>query len=153
MALKCRSPRQKLGAPSRYCRALRNSGFTLVEVLIALLILSVGLLGLQAVTLSAVRASALAEQNTRAATTATHFLEEAMEPLRRNVLPPSLSCALSTGYEVNRTVALLNVHVAHIEVRVTSPPRRTVAPPVLVQTHAYSNLGFSPSPEGTGVCP
>lgn len=65
-------------------------GFTLIEVLIALLILAVGLLGLEALGISAARMTARAERETYYVSVATDTLERTLGRIRENVagLPP-----------------------------------------------------------------
>jgi prepilin-type N-terminal cleavage/methylation domain-containing protein len=60
-------------------RAECEWGFTLVEIMISLVILSVGLLGLASQTLSVIKANSLSDQMTRA----TVLAEDKMEELKR----------------------------------------------------------------------
>ena len=70
-----------------------EAGFTLIEVLVAMVILSVGLLGLEALGIGAARSVVKADEQTRMATAATRVMEEKQQEVRR---APTL---VSTGEE------------------------------------------------------
>jgi type IV pilus modification protein PilV len=63
-------------------RGAREAGFTLIEVLVAMVILSVGLLGLEALGIGAARSVVKAEDQTRMATAATRVMEEKQRGVR-----------------------------------------------------------------------
>ncbi len=60
-----------------------EGGFTLIEVLVAMLILAVGLLGLEALGIGAARSIALAAEQSDAAMVATRVMEDRMLEIRR----------------------------------------------------------------------
>lgn len=60
-----------------------ESGFTLIEVLVAMVILSVGLLGLEALGIGASRAVTLSEKQSRYATIASQRMEELKHAVRQ----------------------------------------------------------------------
>lgn len=59
----------------------KQNGFTLLEVLIAIVILSIGLLGLSAMTISTIRGLSISEDMT----TATNLAQEKMEDIKNMV--------------------------------------------------------------------
>ncbi len=59
-----------------------ESGFTLVEVVVAMVVLAVGLMGLQALTISAIRSVAIGHERTEHAVFASSLLEEGMRQVR-----------------------------------------------------------------------
>jgi type IV pilus assembly protein PilV len=64
-----KNPLQSLrtAAPARVCRAKRQAGFTLIEIMVAVLIFSFGLLGLVGLQSRAIEFSTSAEDSNRAA--------------------------------------------------------------------------------------
>jgi len=65
--------------PKRYIQRDRDKGFTLLEVLIAILILSVGLLGMASLTVAIIKGNKLSSD----LTTATTLAQDKMEDVRR----------------------------------------------------------------------
>ena len=63
----------------KYIKKERDNGFTLVEVLIAILILTVGLLGMASLTVAIIKGNKLSAD----LTTATTLAQDKMEDLRR----------------------------------------------------------------------
>jgi prepilin-type N-terminal cleavage/methylation domain-containing protein len=130
-----------------------ESGFTLIEVMIALLLLSVGLLGLEALGVVAVRSVALADRNSRSAVVASLYLEDAIQQIRRNRVPgPCINQLLENGDRVTRLVQMggsLNVP-SRVTVTVTPEPRGSTPRPYTV-----SSLVFSPGTTTTpgNACP
>ncbi|CAN5826705.1 hypothetical protein BH23GEM6_BH23GEM6_21890 [soil metagenome] len=61
-----------------------EKGFTLIEVLVAMIILSVGLLGLEALAIGAARSVASAHHRTQLAASATMEMEDRVQALRSN---------------------------------------------------------------------
>ena len=124
-------------------------GFTLIEVLIALVLLAVGLLALQALGVSAARSTAWAERNSRAAALATRYLEEALLDLRHARVPPQLCLTTDKEDRVSRTVSVAEPRRPAVEVTVT--PRGSGSQPYTIRTWAYSPTPLPP-PDGT-PCP
>ena len=60
----------------------RERGFTLVEVVVAMLVLAVGLMGLQALTISAIRSVATGHERTEHAVFASSLLEDGIRQVR-----------------------------------------------------------------------
>lgn len=134
-----------------------RNGFTLIEVLIAMVILAVGLLGLEALGVVAVRSLGFAERNSRASVTAARYVEEALEQVRRNERPASFTCTLASGDRIQRAITYTPpanaTAVARVSISVTVTPRPTSSTPipVTVSSYAYSP---DPLPEATAYpCP
>lgn len=122
-------------------------GFTLVEVLFAMVILAVGLLALEGLGIVAVRSLGFAERNSRASVTAARYVEEALEQVRQDQLPASFSCSLSNGDRVTRAITYTAppnaTAVARVGISVTVTPRPTSGAPVPVTLSSYA---YSPVP-------
>jgi prepilin-type N-terminal cleavage/methylation domain-containing protein len=129
----------------------QGAGFTLVEVLIALVLLAVGLLALQALSLVAVRSAALAEGNSRAAAVATRAVEHAVERLRSGELVGAATCTLPGGDEVARSVSV-EQGLARLEITVVPRPRGVALQPYSVVTHVYWPEPWH-APSGPTGCP
>jgi prepilin-type N-terminal cleavage/methylation domain-containing protein len=150
-------------APSRWVRGgflprlAPQSGFTLIEVLVAMVILAIGLLGLTALGVNAVYSVGLAERNTRAAATATRYVEDAVAELRRNVVPEQRCDTLPNQDRVSREIALSGSLLnggrrARVTVTVTPEPRGRTPHPLSMSSHVFSASGFnnfSGSPDGS----
>jgi prepilin-type N-terminal cleavage/methylation domain-containing protein len=130
-----------------------SAGVTLVEVLVAMLILSVGLLALQALTAAAIRTAGRADRSTHASIVATSYMEDALAWLRAGRLPPALDCTLANGDAVARSArAVEDPRLAAVEVRVELRPPTAPHETFTVRSHVYSPDGFAPS-EGAAACP
>lgn len=77
-------------------RRLPEGGFTLIEVLIAMVILAVGLLGLEALGIGAARAVVRADQRTEYTSIATAYLESSMQQIRNGAAAPATGQAVVT---------------------------------------------------------
>ena len=84
-----------------------RAGFTLIEVLIAMVILSVGLLALEGLAIGASRRVATANRLTEFTLIATHELETTLEGLRKSpvVNPGDDAWDLPNGTEVANTTS------------------------------------------------
>lgn len=96
-----------------------TAGFTLVEVLVAMVILALGLLGLEALGIGAARSIALAERQSGFAVIASDSLESAMHQLRQQQVP-SQFCQdnLTFGDRLSRVVSLANPQLPTVTMRV-----------------------------------
>jgi prepilin-type N-terminal cleavage/methylation domain-containing protein len=137
-----------------------RDGFTLIEVLVAMVILAVGLLGLEALGIHAVRATAQADRTTRAAAVGMQHLEGAIQELRRT--PPKAPGTLdvtANGYRVQRGVcysrdAIVASHVTALVYVVVTPPSRGAASPRPDTLRSFVFLPISPSGITTSnACP
>lgn len=125
-------------------------GFTLIEVLIAMVLLAVGLLGLQSLGVSAVRSTALAERNSRSATTASQYLEEAIGEFRQGRVPAQLCRPLANGDSVSRSINISNAQRPEITVEIT--PVGSPAISYSITAHAFSPTPVTTEPAGD-ACP
>lgn len=111
---------------------LDQDGFTLIEVLVAMLILAVGLLGLEALGIGAARSLAAAENKSEIVALGTGAMERAQRTLRQGLTasPPSAATGTScstesesrsvcTDVQTRNTDASLPVGNARITVTVT----------------------------------
>lgn len=76
----------------------RTEGFTLIEVLVAMVLLAVGLLGLEALAIGASRSIALAEKQSEYANVASRYLEVALDSIR--TAPTQVTTAVLTGTDL-----------------------------------------------------
>lgn len=101
-----------------------RDGFTLIEVLIAMLILSVGLLGLEALGIGASRMIVRAEKESRVSTLAATHLETGLAAVRANpALRYSCTQPMTGGDSVCVTVATIAGVANTRRVTVTVKPR------------------------------
>ena len=137
--------------------AERRAGFTLIEVLFAMVILAVGLLGLEALGVVAVRSLGFAERNSRASVTASRYIEDALEQVRRGQRPASFACELPNGDRVTRNIAYTAppnaTAVARVSISVTVTPRVAASAPAPVTVNSFV---YSPDPlpdAAAYICP
>lgn len=140
--------------------AVPNGGFTLIEVVFALVILAVGLLALQGLGIGAVRSVAMGDQNSRAALAATRSLESALEQLSRYDLPtdplPAQLCAKDPdGTTISRSVIVgtANPRLVRVSVRVTPGPVPQRVPPFAADAHFYSDQPVDANRISGSACP
>ena len=107
---------------------LDESGFTLIEVLVAMLILAFGLLGLEALGIGAARSVAMADRQSEFATLASTSLEDALEQLRSGVVPAQLCEEASLGARLSRQVILTDPNHPEVVVRVIPDPDQPASP-------------------------
>lgn len=92
-------------------------GVTLIEVMVALLVVTVGLLSLQGLGIGAVRALVVADRQTAMTILMADSLESALAQLRRGVIPDEFCVEtpwgdrVSGSVEVSVTLATVSVHV------------------------------------------
>ena len=126
--------------------AAPEGGFTLIEVLIAMIILSVGLLGLEALAIGAARSNSFADRQSRFTVDASADLEQSLRVLR-GATPAALQavCIQLPGQDtISRAVDWSNTRLP--TVTVTYRPNRTrkpVPPPVSVSGSVYVPSGVA----------
>lgn len=107
----------------------KREGFTLIEVLVAMVILALGLLGLEALGIGAARSIALAERQSDYATIASDSLESALFQLRQGGIPMQF-CRTDLPFQdkMSREVDLTNPQLAQVTVTVIPNPESYNAP-------------------------
>lgn len=134
-----------MAAETEAPRGLRGrAGFTLIEVLIAMVILAVGLLALEGLALGASRRVATANRLTEFTLIATHELETTLEGLRKSpvVNPGDDDWDLPNGTRVQRVVGespLGGGTVYEVEVTVTPPTSNLNLNPVTVTGRVWGD--------------
>lgn len=131
--------------PTDRALARSSDGFTLVEVLIAMVILSVGLLGLEALGIGASRMLVRAEKESRASTLAATSLERGLAEARTTPNPvPRSSCSAQAAS--GDTVCIAIASIAGVadsrRVTVTIRPKRGAVP---VDTFVVSSTVYDPA--------
>lgn len=106
-----------------------EDGFTLIEVLVAMVILAVGLLSLEALGIGAARSIAVADRQSGYVTLASDSLESALHQLRSGSVPEQFCRTdLRFGDRLSRRVDTSNPLLARVEVRVIPNPESPNAP-------------------------
>lgn len=123
-------------------RTANEEGFTLVEVLIAMVILAVGLLGLEALAIGAARSVSLAERQSGFAVIAADSLESAMHQLRENQMPTQFCQSdLAFGDRLSRAVDASDPQLVTVTVSVLPDPD---APTARADTFRIASSLFVP---------
>ncbi len=113
----------------RFREAAIDEGFTLIEVLVAMVILAIGLLGLEALGIGAVRSIALADRQSGYATIASDSLESALFQLRQGLTPTQFCRTdLPFGDRLSREVDVTDPSLALVTVTVIPNPESHNAP-------------------------
>ena len=118
-------------SPARVKTVGYIGGFTLVEVLVAMVILSIGLLGLEALGIHAARTNAIAGRQSRHAVIAADSLESALHQLRLRGIPREF-CQddLEFGDRLARNVDASNPQLVVVSMNVLSNQDSPNPPPV-----------------------
>ena len=115
-----------------------DAGFTLIEVLAAMLVLAIGLLGVQALAVGAARSIARADHQTEVAGVAIAAMEARQQAIRRDpaVMVSGESCYTDPGSDVDVCVDVEGaVGSARITVRAMHP--RLVRDTFSITSHVY----------------
>jgi prepilin-type N-terminal cleavage/methylation domain-containing protein len=100
-----------------------RAGSTLIEVLVAMVILAIALLALEALGIRAARSISLADRQSRYVTIASDSLESALHQLRRQSVPDQFcQTSLPSGDRISRSVDLSHPSLATILVQVIPAP-------------------------------
>lgn len=83
-----------------------SAGFTLIEVLVAMLILAIGFLGLEALGIGAAKSVAMANRQSQYAKVTSDSLESAMHQLRAGTIPSNFCIDLPRGDRLSRRVTM-----------------------------------------------
>ena len=127
---------------------LGEEGFTLIEVLAAMVILAVGLLALEALGIGAARSLALAETGNELVAAGTTAMENAQQKVRRELAasPPAVitgeSCAsealtLTVCTEVQTRSSLGTIPAGNARVTVTVSTTRTGTLPFSITSYVF----------------
>jgi type IV pilus modification protein PilV len=118
------------------------NGFTLIEVLVAMIILAIGLLGLEALAIGAARSVAHAQQRTVLAAAATQEMEDRVQAIRNNPagIANGASCRLENDDTVQICTTIANAGIASTRV-VTVNVQRQVGQPL---PYSISSYVFTP---------
>jgi prepilin-type N-terminal cleavage/methylation domain-containing protein len=121
-----------------------DQGFTLIEVLVAMIILSIGLMGLEALAIGAARSNAFADRQSRFTVDVSAELEQSIRVLRgANPTTLQAACIELPGQDtLSRAVDWSNARLP--TVTVTYRPNRTrkpVPPTVSVSGSVYVPAG------------
>lgn len=133
-------------------KATASEGFTLIEVLIAMVILSVGLLGLEALGIGAARANAVAERQSGHAVIGADSLESALHQLRQQLLPSQFcQTDLEYGDRLSRQVDVSNPQLAVVTVSVLSNEDSPNPPPddFVATSSLYLSTPIAGTPSGS----
>jgi prepilin-type N-terminal cleavage/methylation domain-containing protein len=126
-------------------RSRRAEGFTLIEVLVAMVLLAIGLMALQGMGIMAIKSVGFAERNTRAAAMASEWTEDGLNILRSNLQPEAFSCTLANGDQVERTLDVANPNLPRVTVTVTPEPRGGTPQPYALSSSVFLPNGVSPN--------
>jgi prepilin-type N-terminal cleavage/methylation domain-containing protein len=139
--------------PTRWTPRLRNGciaharnsgsravgGFTLIEVLIAMMILAVGLLGLEALAIGAARSVASAQHRTMLAAAATQEIEDRMQAIRSNPagIGDGVSCREEEAVKIRICTTIASPSGVPGLRRVTVQVQRLVGQPLPYSVSSY----------------
>jgi type IV pilus modification protein PilV len=115
------------------------NGFTLIEVLVAMMILAVGLLGLEALAIGAARSVASAQHRTMLASAATKEIEDRVQAIRSN--PSGVSNGVNCRNEAAVQIEICTTIAAATGLpglrRVTVQVQRLVGQPLPYTVSSY----------------
>jgi type II secretory pathway component PulJ len=130
-----------------------RSGGTLPEVVISMIILSVGLLALQVFALSAGRSLALSERTTRNSVAAVTALEAAVALLLLDSVPEALDCVLADGGRlVRESVEQPELQRTRVAVSLVPAPGASAQSGFVLTTIVRTQGDFRPATSSDG-CP
>lgn len=127
-----------------------EAGFTLIEVLAAMIILAVGLLGLEALGIGAARMITVADRQSDYATLASDSLESALHQLRRGSVPTQFCLTLARGDKLSRTVTFPNASTGRVTVRAIPNQQSYSAPTSDFEVASSVFLPISPGTTANG---
>lgn len=127
-----------------------EAGFTLIEVLAAMIILAVGLLGLEALGIGAARMITVADRQSDFATLASDSLESGLHQLRRGSVPEQFCLTLPRGDRLSRAIAFPNAAMATVKVRAIPNANSYSAPTTEFMVASSVFLPISPGTTANG---
>jgi prepilin-type N-terminal cleavage/methylation domain-containing protein len=128
-----------------------EDGFTLIEVLFAMIILSIGLLGLEALGIGAARSVARANAQSEFALVATQDLEISLQAIRNGTVPAQRCAVLAPrGDTLERVVNLSVATRPRVTVSVKPATNRSPRPAIFtVEGFAFVPGGVAGAAGGT----
>lgn len=135
----------------RHPPPLRARGYSLIEVLLTLLIVAIGILGLSAANLAALRARGLSSLESTATQLASDMMERlrAQAPLARNgAFNRNFTAPLPARDSADAATRELNAWLAQLQTRL---PSGMAAIAVSPDGHAQVMLQWTADPSGTGA--
>lgn len=123
----------------------------MVEVLFALILLAIGFLGLQALTVASVRMVARADRQAELAMVASQEMELAFQQMRAGQTPQS-RCMTIADFRVSRRLEQLDTRTPRVTVTATAPGSPIPARPVTLQASLYTAYPLSGTDVGSGDC-
>jgi prepilin-type N-terminal cleavage/methylation domain-containing protein len=128
-----------------------RDGFSLIEVLAAMVVLAVGLLALEALGIRAAHSIAMADRQSGYTTIASDSLESAVHQLRSGVVPTQFCHNdLPFGDHLSRVVDVSNPQLAQVTVRAIPNPDSYNAPSSQfeISSSLYLDSALSGAPAG-----
>gem|GEM_PF-4751218 len=121
-----------------------DGGFTLIEIMVAMVILSIGLLGLQALGLSAARSVAAADWHSSATVTATEYLEGALREIRMHenhqFARPNARCEDVGSDQVSVEIEMTDPRLPRVSVTVRPSSGTPESRVVTLTSHAFYDV-------------
>lgn len=127
-----------------------EAGFTLIEVLTAMIILAVGLLGLEALGIGAARSITMADRQSGYATLTADSLESALHQLRSGGVPDQFCFVFDRGDRLSRAVDFPTGSMARVTVTAIPDPSSFSAPPRNFQVTSTVFLPLAPGTAPNG---
>jgi prepilin-type N-terminal cleavage/methylation domain-containing protein len=131
---------------------LDSRGFTLIEVMVAMVILAVGLLSLEALAIGSARSISIADRQSGYATIASDSLESAVHQLRAGTVPSQFCQSnLSFGDRLSRQIDISDPRLPRVTVRVIPNPSSLNAPPndFVLSSSVFVPVALAGAPGGS----
>jgi prepilin-type N-terminal cleavage/methylation domain-containing protein len=125
-----------------------EAGFTLVEVMFAMVIIMVGLLGLESLGTMASRSITRADRQSIHATMASDSLESALHQLRQGTVPSQFCTIVRFGDSLSRRVDLTNPQLAQVTVSIVPNPNAPNVNALQITSSLYLPVALSGTAAG-----
>lgn len=127
-----------------------TDGFSLVEVVVAMVIVAVGLLALQGLGIAAARAVSIADRQTEYARVMTDSLDSAIRQLRQGMVPGEFCLETPHGARISRAIDLGSARLATVSIAVIPPSDDSAA--ILTMESAVFLPATLVGPDSGGAC-